>query len=255
MSVEFTDRALVLHVGTFRETDMWVRVLTPSRGVLTGFAFGGCRSTRRFCGCLDPLNQVLFRFKSNRAGTYLSLEEGTLQRAPGRVRQDPNRLGLAVNCLKFLEASEIGSDGAQDAFDLFAECLHVLDAPAEPSMQLPVLFRARLAAIQGYAPAMDRCAGCGCEVAYLEEARLLVPHGGVLCPRCMARMDVPDAAQTLRMSGRSLDTLRHICAHGPDVWRSLPLEGRVARECARAIDCFVQYHMGLSWDRNRFRRV
>ena len=36
---EWTDTALVLHVGKFRETDLWIRLLALEQGLITAFAF------------------------------------------------------------------------------------------------------------------------------------------------------------------------------------------------------------------------
>ncbi|MDY7000330.1 MAG: recombination protein O N-terminal domain-containing protein [Thermodesulfobacteriota bacterium] len=110
--MEFTEKGLILKVGRFREYDLWVRFFSPSRGILTAFAFGGRKSRKRFCGCLDPMNHVLFRIKSSRTGNYLCLQEGSLVQAYPRLRRDPRRLGPAVNCLKFFEAVHVEPQGA-----------------------------------------------------------------------------------------------------------------------------------------------
>ena len=39
--MEFSEKALVLKVGRFREIDAWVRLFSPIRGIYTAFAFGG----------------------------------------------------------------------------------------------------------------------------------------------------------------------------------------------------------------------
>jgi len=75
--MEFSEKVLVLRVGTFREADCWVRFFSPTHGLLTAFAFGGRRSRKRFCGCLDQLSLVHFRVSQGRQ-EYLCLQEGTL---------------------------------------------------------------------------------------------------------------------------------------------------------------------------------
>ena len=55
--MQWTDDALVLRIGKFREADMWVRFLARDKGLVTAFAFGGSRSRRRFTGCLDAFNR------------------------------------------------------------------------------------------------------------------------------------------------------------------------------------------------------
>ncbi|MDR2726763.1 MAG: recombination protein O N-terminal domain-containing protein, partial [Deltaproteobacteria bacterium] len=110
--MEWTDTALVLRVGRFRETDLWVRLLARRRGLISAFAFGASRSRRRFPGCLDLLNVIRVRAKDTRGGAYLNLEEGTLLEGPRRLRQDWRRLGMLMNCVRFLEALGVNPENA-----------------------------------------------------------------------------------------------------------------------------------------------
>ena len=49
--MEWTDTALVLHVGRFREADLWVRLLAPGQGLVTAFAFGGSNAAIVISDC------------------------------------------------------------------------------------------------------------------------------------------------------------------------------------------------------------
>ena len=69
----------------------------------------------------------------------------------------------------------------------------------------------------------------------------------------------------MEISGKSLDVLRQVQEVSPLHWHFLTSgsseeTGEVLlpaerREFARAVDGFVQYHLGLTWDRGRFRRM
>ena len=80
--MEWTDQALVLRMGAFRESDIWLKLLCREHGLLTLFAFGGSRSRRRFCGCLDVLNSLQCRVRSSKDGRFLNLEEAALLQDP-----------------------------------------------------------------------------------------------------------------------------------------------------------------------------
>lgn len=283
---EFSENVLILHVGQFREADAWLRLLSPTRGVFTAFAFGGCKSRRRFCGCLDPFNEVLFKIKSSRRGEYLNLEEGVLRHAPRKLRCDPQRLGLAVNCIKFAEAAADMTDGCAVTYGLLKETLHVLDEAASPSAMVPVLFRARLAFEQGLWPELQHCAECGksfspegfapealasdaqdSSPALREElikricapSRLcrssggcfFVERGKTVCPQCVSE----SRGQHLPLCGSTLDLLTLVRDSSPQHWQELELPPAVRRECAAMVERFVRYHLGLAWDRGRFRQV
>ncbi|MGE4298576.1 MAG: DNA repair protein RecO [Desulfovibrionaceae bacterium] len=254
---EFTERVLILKTGRFRETDIWVRYFSPSRGVQTAFAFGGCKSRKRFCGCLDPLNQVVFKVKCNRTGEYLCLEEGTLVASFPRLRHDFRRLGAAVNCLKFLEAVQLGAEGAQAAYDLLLDTLGVLDEAEEAPPVLPLLFRARIAFDQGYVPDFTACAMCGTQADAATAFHFMVEQGRVVCGDCLPGVVRADAAHAMRLplSGEALKSLEFVCGNPPRDWARLCLSPHVLRECSRTVDSFVQYHMGLAWDRGGFRRI
>lgn len=54
--MEWTDQALVLRMGAFRESDLWLKLLCREHGLLTLFAFGGSRQQAtllRLSGCAE----------------------------------------------------------------------------------------------------------------------------------------------------------------------------------------------------------
>lgn len=251
--MDFTDQALVLRVGRFREADLWVRFLCRQRGVVSAFAFGGCRSRRRFCGCLDLFNVVLMRVQGTRGGLYQSLQEATLLKGPDRLRRDWRRCGVAVNCLRFIEALGVGPDGADAAFTLTLEMLELLETVETVPILLPLLFRARFAFEQGYAPRLESCAVCGTpfdEASKGETARFHVRDGVLYCGHCPC----PSGA-SVALSRETLDALRFVQDNSPLRWSELCFSPAGRRECSRAVDGFIQYHIGLTWENGTYRRL
>lgn len=247
--MEWTDNALVLGIGRFREADMWVRLLTRQRGMVTAFAFGGSRSRRRFCGCLDLLNLLTVRVQPTRTGAYLSLQEATLLEGLRRLRDDRRRLGMMANCVKFIEALGMAPDGSEAAFVLTRDLLRLFEAEEAPLDIVPTLFRFRLASDQGYAPVMSICAGCGAAVAEMGQAWFFVADGVLACPHCAGTR-----GGAVALGPKTLDVLRRVQEESPADWMAQTLSLDQRRECAQAVDGFVQYHLGLSWERGRFRR-
>ena len=256
--MEWSDTALVLGVGRFRESDLWLRMLTRRHGIVSAFAFGGSRSRKRFCGCLDLFNELQISTKTTRNGMYLSLQEGNLIRGPRRLRTDWNRLGMFMNCVRFVEALGVPQDGAAGVFLLLKDTLELLEQSENVQDILPILFRLRLASQQGYAPALTACVSCGKKD--FDHAGFLVSEGTIVCPDC-----VSGRGNIVEISGKSLDVFRQVQEVSPLHWHFLTSgsseeTGEVLlpaerRECARAVDGFVQYHLGLTWDRGRFRRM
>lgn len=249
--MESTENALVLKVGRFREVDAWVRLFSPAKGVFNAFAFGGSVSRRRFMGCLDPFNVVAFKVKTDAAKGYSHLLEGSLITSHPRLRQDQHRLGMAVNCVKFLEAAHLGPSGSSGAFSLLLETLAALDAPEELSPSMPLFFRARMAFDQGFRPDLYACARCGADLRQGVPAWFLVEQGKLYCGECRHF----GKGLTTVLGPESLDVLRAVAELPPGRWAAMRPSGQTRMECSRALDLFVERHVGLTWDHGSFRRI
>ncbi|MFO8032354.1 MAG: DNA repair protein RecO [Desulfohalobiaceae bacterium] len=243
--LEFTDQVLICRVGQFREADCWVRFFSSSRGILTGFAFGGAKSRHRFPGCLDFLNHVLLKVDCKRQGSYLCLQEGTLLHRFSGLQQNASRLGMAVNCLKFLEAAHVGTGNASEVFELFLKTLLVLDQDPEVPGSLPLLFRARLAAIYGYQARFSCCSFCGGDLLSAPKVSLKVTQGNAFCFACMPRQGIGQ-----QVSGAELDLLQRAFFAAPEDW--LQVFYAAPKSVLYLLDRFVQFHMGLTWSGGRF---
>ncbi len=249
--MEFTERVFILQTGRFREADLWVRCLSSGRGVFTAFAFGGSRSRRRFSGCLDTFSEVSVRVKATRGAApgeeYLALQEGVLLRGLQRLRSDWTRFGMAVNCAKFLQAFGISPEGAEKAHFLFARTLRLLEEADTLPHLLPLLFRVRLVFDQGYALDVRRCARCTRELR--DGAYLFVHEGRLVCEDCGGRL----SGQAFYLGAEAVGVLSSVCSLPPDGWGAC--ERSAAKQCGRAMDAFIRFHVGLAWENGRFVRV
>lgn len=249
--MEFTEKALIFKVGRFREADVWVRYFSPSGGVRTAFAFGGARSVKRFCGCLDALNQVLFRVRKSRRGDYLNLVEGTLLKAYPRLRRDADRLGPAVNCLKFFEAVAQDPTDFAESYSLLLDVLDVLEESENATPLFPLLFRARLVFRQGLCPDLATCSHCGKDIKSAgSDLFFTVKAGRVTCPSC-AR----PAGRCVRLGPGAARLLDLVRTRPPQEWSDLDPPLAVRRQCFDAVDSFVNFHLGLVWDNGYFRKT
>ncbi len=248
--MEFTERALVVATGRFREADLWVRLLGPAHGVFQAFAFGGCRSRRRFGGCLDPLNLLLVHVVTDRQGRYLQLREASLLEGHPRLRTDLSRLGMAANCLKFAEAVQDGTQSAPAVFETLCGVLSILETAAEASESLPLFFRARLLAALGFWPELASCHVCGKGLHEMPLAHFGVESGRLVCPDCGRNI-----ARRVPLGREAADALGFLAANSPEAWADLRLSSSARRECFAAVDRFIEHHLGLVWDAGRYRRA
>jgi len=248
--MQWTDEALVLRIGKFRETDLWVRFLSRDKGLVTAFAFGGSKSRRRFTGCLDVFNRLSVSVVSSRDGRFLNMSEATLLEGSERLRRDWRRQGMAANCVRFLEAMGVPPDNSRSCWELMLGVLQLLDKEELVPAVLPVLFRFRLAAEQGYAPELGFCARCGQSLEGMQQVHFLVGDGAVSCPHCRRYGDM-----SLSLGQEALDVLSKVKEYSPLAWNSLNPSPEAARQAARLIDAFVRYHLGLEWINGRFRTM
>lgn len=250
MPQEWTDTTLVLRVGKFRETDLWVRLLGQEQGIVTAFAFGGARSLKRFTGCLDPYNILLSRAAYNRTGNFLNLQETTLLEGPTRLRADWRVQGLAANALRFLEAMGVPPGNASVSFHTLRAYLGLLEYTQNPSPLFPVLFRFRVAADQGYVPDLSYCMHCGLDLNTQTHCYMMVTEGQALCTSCHERLQTG-----MRLQKESLETLRFVQSSMPTDWENAMPNAEISRQVSRFIDAFLRYHIGLEWQGGHFRRV
>lgn len=248
--MQWTDEALVLRIGRFRETDLWVRILSRERGLVTAFAFGGSRSRRRFTGCLDVFNTLSVSVAASRDGRFLNMREATLLEGPDRLRRDWQRQGMAANCVRFLEAMGVPPDSSRSCWELMRGLLQLLDKEENLPAVLPVLFRFRLASELGYVPELSCCARCGRALDQLQQVQFLVGEGAACCPSCRRYGDM-----SLTLGQEALDVLSKVKEYSPLAWSTLLPSPDAARQAARLIDAFVRYHLGLEWINGRFKAM
>ncbi|MGX8718352.1 MAG: DNA repair protein RecO [Desulfovibrio sp.] len=248
--MQWSDEALVLRVGKFREADIWVRFVSRRHGMLTAFAFGGSRSRRRFTGCLDAFNRIRVSVAASRDGRFLNMQEATLLEGPVHIRRDWRRQGVAANCMRFVEAFGVPPDSSSACYDMLAEMLRVIeDASAIPAA-LPVFFRFKLASEQGYAPELAVCPRCGSPMPGAARTYFLVQEGTACCAGCRA-----EGESGMMLDRETLDVLRKVKEKSPLEWRAGEFSPEASRQAARAIDAFVRYHVGLEWSDGRFRAM
>lgn len=250
VAMQWTDDALVLRVEKFREADLRVRLLAREKGLVTAFAFGGSRSRRRFTGCLDAFNLIRVSMGCSRDGRFLNMREATLLTGPERLRRDWRRQGMAANCVRFLEAMGVPPDNAGASHALMCSMLGLLEEEENVPAVMPVLFRFRLAALQGYAPELNLCSRCGQSLASVPRVHFLVGEGEVCCPSCCRPGDM-----SLVLEQEALDVLGKVKEYSPESWSGLNPSPEGARQAARLIDAFVRYHLGLEWVNGRFRSM
>lgn len=240
---EWKGRAVVLRLGHFHESDIWLRLLCDGFGLFTVYAFGGARSIHRFCGCLDRFNIIECRIRSDRGGRYLNLMEAVLRQSPGKLRENGQRAGVVANCANFMEAVPIGPESSVDCFNLLDNLMSLLKLECEPPLLAALFFRLRLATILGFNPDFISCFGCGSDLG--AGSIFLLSEGRGLCVNCAPGLKGMQRHMAVTLTWKSLEILRKIKRDLPTEWPRETLERDDRAICARIIDGFSQYHLDI----------
>ncbi len=249
---EWNDEIIILRLGLFHEADVWLRALSRSRGLITLFAFGGARSLHRFCGCLDKFNSLECRIKASRKG-YLNLQEASLVKAPRSLRSNWKAMGIADNCISFMEALRIDSDSSNSAFSLLEGLRDLMEGLRNLPKLTTFFFRLNLASLLGFAPDLGQCAQCGSD---REMNYVFIPdEGRIFCSHCSALLDAGYKRHGIHASLPVISRLNQVRFAMPSEWKEDDLSESEKRACSRLIDCFIRYHLGIGWYNGNFKPV
>ena len=234
----FSEKVLVIRTGRFKEYDLWVRFLSPSRGILTGFAFGGCRSRKRFSGCLDALNLVLFKVSSGKGNRYLVLEEGSLIHGYPKLKKDASRLGMAINSLRFVQQICPEGDDSSGIYSLLLDYLETMETNCGIPSFFPLLFRARASFSHGYQPSLDACCRCRAPLHGIAQPGFLFTEGKIICGECRQNND-----RVIKTYPESLIFLKTLNTSSPGQWARWTPDSTVLQDCFQIVESFVQFHL------------
>jgi DNA repair protein RecO (recombination protein O) len=193
--------AFVLRTRPFGESDRIVTLLTARHGKLTGIAKGAKNSRRRFAGTLEPFVHIRAVFRQRPSSDLVFLLRCEFLSALRGFSRDLERFAAGSYVLELTDRLVFGRESGMDVYELLHEVLRLLDGGAAVT---PVLraFELHMLAASGYAPALDRCRGCGAPAAgalFVAAAR-----GGLVCRRCVPVGEPvkPVAAETMHALAR-----------------------------------------------------
>ncbi len=203
----YKTEAIVLRSMDLGEADRVLTVLTPRLGKLRVIAKGVRRPKSRIGGGLQPFSDIQLVLAVGRTWdvvTTASLEDPHLG-----LRNDLHSTAAAWYVVELADRFCEGAADSHQAFELLAQALSGLDAPAAEVTREVVArwFELHLLDAMGFRPELVRCLECGSEIepdgnAYSPAA------GGVVCPQCRhaalgARTIGADALKVMRHLQRS----------------------------------------------------
>lgn len=223
--------ALILRNLRMGETSRVVTFLSRQLGKSSAVAKGVRAPKSRFGASLEILNRssLLLYFRPGRDLQLVS--EGTLDHESRGLFLQSERYHYGCAVVEFLDRILEEEAAVPEVFDLSIRVLGLMeDAPLGRLSYLLRAFQLRVAGWLGYAPRLDRCAGCGKD----EAAGFGPAEGGILCGRCAGR-----TPSSLPISSGTLELLRSL-ARG-----SLPRDPKIeaTRQLDRIAESFLSFHI------------
>jgi len=200
---EIATPAFVLRARPYGESDRIVTFITEQYGKVTGIAKGAKNSRRRFAGTLEPFVHVRVVFRVRPASDLAFLLRCELLEALRGLTADLDRFAAGSYVLDLTDRMVLGRESGVEVYHLVRDALRLLAGGAEPDPLLRAV-EMHLLRASGWAPALDRCRGCGTPAN--APLYLVAERGGLLCRRCVpigepVRTVAPEIAALLTRLG------------------------------------------------------
>ncbi len=223
----YRDVAVVLRTHKLGEADRIVVLMTRSTGKVRAVAKGVRRTGSKFGSRLEPGSYVSLQLHEGRGELDIVTQAETVE-SFRHTREDLSRLGRAASLLEAVEQLAQDREPAPRLHDMLVGGLRTIDERNPPLVA--GAFFLKLLAVEGVAPELDACVGCGEEDG---ELALALEAGGVRCRSCGGGRAVSDEA---------LAVSRAVLGGGLNVALSLP-EGAVTHEVEGIATSALESHI------------
>jgi DNA repair protein RecO (recombination protein O) len=230
-------RALLLRGVDYGEADRIVTLLTQRFGKAAYMARAARRSQKRFGAALQPLSLLTVQTSSGR-GALSVLVQAEVTRAFPRLLADLARMRAGFAALELLR--ELCPEHEPDA-SVFATAVALLcaldEAPAgaDPERLLSC-FEARLLALAGFSPRLDRCGQCGRVAEPGRSALFDARLGHLVCRAC--------GGAPYRLSGVARAWLTRAADEDWIEAAAAPCPSEDFHELRRALRVFIEQRLG-----------
>jgi DNA repair protein RecO (recombination protein O) len=223
----YRDVAIVLRTYKLGEADRIVVLMTRDRGKVRSVAKGVRRTTSKFGSRTEPGSHVQVQLHEGRGELDIITQAETVE-PYHRTRADLSRLSRASSLLEAVDQIAQERERTPRLFDMLAGGLRTIDSSNPP--MVCAAFYLKLLAVEGVAPELDACVGCGEEGGPFA---LSLEDGGVRCRSCGGGRPVSDSA---------LSVSRAVLNGGLNTVLSIP-EGAVTHEVEALATAALEAHI------------
>jgi len=223
----YRDVAVVLRTHKLGEADRVVVLMTRSTGKVRAVAKGVRRTGSKFGSRLEPGSYVSVQLHEGRGDLDIVTQTETVEPFR-RTREDLSRLSRAASLLEAVEQLAQDREPQPRLHDMLVGGLRTIEERNPPLVA--GAFFLKLLAVEGVAPELDACVGCGEEEG---EMWLAIEAGGVRCRSCGGGRPV---------STEALAVSRAVLGGGLNVALSLP-EGAVTHDVESIATSALEAHI------------
>ncbi|MFV1963851.1 MAG: DNA repair protein RecO [Pirellulaceae bacterium] len=230
--------AIVLRIVDFSETSVVATLFTETHGKISALAKGARRPKGPFESALDLLSVCRIVFIHKRSDALDLLTEAKLERRFRSATRDLSRLYAGYYVVELLHDLTDTGDPHPDLFRVADQTLYALDH-GEKVPSAVLRFELTTLRVLGLLPSLDRCVGCGTEVAKTRRVAFGQLAGGVLCAQCR-----PGQRQVVSVSADVLRAMRLFAAANGAGWQHAPLAPRVLGELRGVLNHYLANLLG-----------
>jgi DNA repair protein RecO (recombination protein O) len=197
-------KGFVLRNRALGETDRLITCFTLEHGKISGVAKGAGKLRSRFGSSLQPLSLIRLMLFGKETRSLYRIDHTDILTSFQSIRDDWEKLRPALYAVDLVDALLGDADPQPRVFALLERLLTSVSAGETARVELWLrLFEARLLALVGYQPLLERCVICHRPAT--AGGALSVGLGGYVCPAC--ELGVSDARRvspaTLRLLARA----------------------------------------------------
>lgn len=237
--------AVVIKSMKYRDTSKIVTFYTREFGKLKGIAKGARRSDNKFGSSLEPMSHVtLVIYKKEQRDLHLISQCDSIQ-SFGKIRDTIEKLFVGLSILELVDQLAHEEEENHALFSLIVECLATLDQASRNVQSLERAFQIRVAAMLGYAPALDSCAECGKSLVGNEEQSTLgfqLANGAVVCSSCREAGRGKQGIGYVAISASTLQILRRFLVSRIDGITTITYNDRIGNELDETLRSYLRYH-------------
>ena len=181
----FNTRGVVLRATDVGERDRMLTVLSAEYGKLSVFA----RGVRKITSGSLPASQLFAYadFTLRRGAQYCFLNESTIKETFLSISSTIEGAALASYLCEIADELSLEDEPSSEMLQLMLNTLWVIAAGSRPLYLVKGAFEMRAAAIAGFLPDVEGCAGCGCEEIG-EIGMLDIMNGRLICGDCYDKL-------------------------------------------------------------------